>query len=561
MSYVSRATSSTNLDGAIYTRISPDGNLAYVLARSGTGRVSIYDISGRPAAPTLVGTTGAITGFNNEEGFEVHGGYAFVVNRASLGTSANNALFVFDVSDPQNPAYETKIQAGTANQMRSPWGLALSEDGSHAFTVSYQSGATGNRCYLHGFNITNPASPTVAGALDVTAATGVSAQFCTKLAVRNGVAYLAMIEGGIVTVDVSNPASLAYLGRTAGPGSRDEANIALSSDGKHAFVASSGAAGTFDVYNVETPSNPTHVTTLTNANLAASYGLSVRGNYAFVGADTAPAFTAIDVSNPANPVIADYISNASDLDEPGSAAFVGKYAIVPSYSLDALAIVDLGCDPLGGAATGTGGGQCSNPSSPEGTMMYNLDHCVMQFCDGVEWVAIGKEPPPCGCNPSPGDVCSDSTVYAGLSPDGNVPMYTTAADQGLFPWNNGNASGWTTTNQTSTVTGRDNTANLLTIDSDSNTGGTQAHLAAQACANLSVHEHNDWYLPALDELNVLYANRLTIGGFNTSGSDPAGFYWSSSEDGQVRTRHQRFSDGSQFEDGKHWDKQVRCVRR
>ncbi len=108
-------------------------------------------------------------------------------------------------------------------------------------------------------------------------------------------------------------------------------------------------------------------------------------------------------------------------------------------------------------------------------------------------------------------------------------MYTTAADEGGFAWNNGNSSGYTTTSQTSTTTGETNTTNLLTINSDSGTAGTQPHLAAQQCANSTANGHSDWYLPAKDELDVLYTQQYRDRGFNVSGSFPTGYYWSSSE--------------------------------
>jgi hypothetical protein len=171
------------------------------------------------------------------------------------------------------------------------------------------------------------------------------------------------------------------------------------------------------------------------------------------------------------------------------------------------------------------------------------------------------DPDPCADNPDPGDACADGSIYAGLSPDGNVKMYTTPADEGGIPWNNGNGSGFVTTSQTSAVTGEANTGNLITIDSDSGAGGTQPHQAAQACADLSAHGQTDWYLPAKDELNVLYTNRAAIGGFNTSGSYPAGLYWSSSEDNSFRAWRQNFSNSVQSVNNKDGGVSVRCVRR
>ena len=42
------------------------------------------------------------------------------------------------------------------------------------------------------------------------------------------------------------------------------------------------------------------------------------------------------------------------------------------------------------------------------------------------------------------------------------------------------------------------------------------------------HGHKDFRVPTKNELSVLFNNRAAIGGFNVTGSIPAGWYWSSS---------------------------------
>src|SRR5712691_7330547 len=85
----------------------------------------------------------------------------------------------------------------------------------------------------------------------------------------------------------------------------------------------------------------------------------------------------------------------------------------------------------------------------------------------------------------------DGTVYAGISPATNEPMYATPNDAPLTY----------TFNQ-----------------------------AQKYAAKLDAHGHHDWRVPTKGELNVLFQNRAAIGGFDESGSDPAGWYWSSSQD-------------------------------
>jgi hypothetical protein len=181
---------------------------------------------------------------------------------------------------------------------------------------------------------------------------------------------------------------------------------------------------------------------------------------------------------------------------------------------------------------------------------------------------------PTGC-PNIGNVCSDGSIYAGLSPDLNKAMYVTPCDAGMTwnvststctgtantrTWNDGSGS-WLdtpldncTSAQSTCRTGKHNSNFLATADS-AGAVGIQPHNAAQFCENLTAHGQTDWYLPARDELNVLYTNRTAIGGFALAG------YWSSSEVQQVTAWMQNFTSGVQASNNKPFTNRVRCVRR
>jgi Protein of unknown function (DUF1566) len=123
-----------------------------------------------------------------------------------------------------------------------------------------------------------------------------------------------------------------------------------------------------------------------------------------------------------------------------------------------------------------------------------------------------------------GSLVSDSTVYAGISPGTQKPMYTTKAD----------APG------------------VYTLDK-----------AAAYCSALNADSHKDWRLPTKAELNVLYQNRnrgQLKGTFNETGSGPAGWYWSSSQTDDICAWGQRFSDGDQYYYGRSYYSSLRCVR-
>jgi hypothetical protein len=116
------------------------------------------------------------------------------------------------------------------------------------------------------------------------------------------------------------------------------------------------------------------------------------------------------------------------------------------------------------------------------------------------------EPPP--PEPKVGDKMPDGTVLAGISPDTNKPMYATPADASL----------------------------TMTFNE-----------AQEYASKLAAHGHKDWRVPTKAELNVLFNNRVAIGGLEISGSNPAGWYWSASPGNRWDAWCQRFSDGAQHD--------------
>ena len=76
-----------------------------------------------------------------------------------------------------------------------------------------------------------------------------------------------------------------------------------------------------------------------------------------------------------------------------------------------------------------------------------------------------------------------------------------------------------------------------------------------------MHGQTDWYLPAKAELNVIYANRMAIGGFDLSGGSPSGYYWSSTEDYLATTWFQILINGSTSIAAKYFGFSVRCARK
>ncbi|NTW31336.1 MAG: DUF1566 domain-containing protein [Bacteroidetes bacterium] len=111
---------------------------------------------------------------------------------------------------------------------------------------------------------------------------------------------------------------------------------------------------------------------------------------------------------------------------------------------------------------------------------------------------------------------------------------------------------WTITGATGTAlgTGNANTNTIISIIGDGSYG-------AKMCSDLVLNGYSDWFLPSKDELNKVWTNRASIGGFSTS------HYWSSTEDISNAANgafKQLFSDGSMASNNKQSYLYVRCTR-
>jgi PKD repeat protein len=93
-------------------------------------------------------------------------------------------------------------------------------------------------------------------------------------------------------------------------------------------------------------------------------------------------------------------------------------------------------------------------------------------------------------------------------------------------------------------------ANTLKIVNGCSDAGT----AARLCHDLVLNGYNDWFLPSLFELNLLYQQKTVVGGFTT------GNYWSSFEYTATDAWDINFNSGYQSEDSKDNTYYVRAIR-
>lgn len=96
--------------------------------------------------------------------------------------------------------------------------------------------------------------------------------------------------------------------------------------------------------------------------------------------------------------------------------------------------------------------------------------------------------------------------------------------------------------------GQENTSDILSECNEQN-------IAAEICDNLHVNGFNDWYLPSVEELVLMFNLREQIGGFTENN------YWSSTEEDANTAWYVFFAGGSKHKYGKDAsDLKVRAVR-
>ena len=115
-------------------------------------------------------------------------------------------------------------------------------------------------------------------------------------------------------------------------------------------------------------------------------------------------------------------------------------------------------------------------------------------------------------------------------------------------WYNGS---YITTGATGTLIGTGNT-NTTKITTSSGTGS----YAAKICYDLVLNGYSDWFLPAKDELSLMYTNLklLNLGSFNSVN------YWSSTEYSSTSSYYVSFSSGLSYTSTKSNTFYVRAIR-
>ncbi len=142
-----------------------------------------------------------------------------------------------------------------------------------------------------------------------------------------------------------------------------------------------------------------------------------------------------------------------------------------------------------------------------------------------------------------------------LDATGQHGLIAATADQNTgIQWYNGTYR-YTGTAGDGLYTGAMNTAMIVATQMADNQSGS---FAAKVCADYSVTvggvTYGDWYLPSKYELNLLYLQKIAVGGFASA------YYWSSTEVNNSNAWKQTFDNGVQNNLSKLDSNRVRAVR-
>ncbi|MFM8838204.1 MAG: DUF1566 domain-containing protein, partial [Bacteroidota bacterium] len=143
--------------------------------------------------------------------------------------------------------------------------------------------------------------------------------------------------------------------------------------------------------------------------------------------------------------------------------------------------------------------------------------------------------------------------YAGgivfdLDSSGQHGLVCAPSNQGSFPWG---CPGTDIQNTSTAVgTGAINTAYIMG-------GCSERPIAASVCSDLVLNGYSDWYLPSMDELQMMYG-RLHLQGLG--GFLGNWWYWSSSQSHPYYAWSMYFGNGYVNGYGKYYYAQVRAVR-
>jgi len=166
----------------------------------------------------------------------------------------------------------------------------------------------------------------------------------------------------------------------------------------------------------------------------------------------------------------------------------------------------------------------SSNSPAAGTIRWNPSTVDFEGYDGSGWKSLtGLPSPPPPPSYQVGDFEDQGVVFF-VSPDGKTVKFVAIEEIS-------NGVQWSTPSNIN-VSGAESNLNGFQNSEDIANDNNLTSSAAEMCRSLNIGGHNDWYLPAINELESLLSVAPTIGQIirDNLGDSVSGFpHWSSTE--------------------------------
>lgn len=203
----------------------------------------------------------------------VDGDVAFLLSEYYL----NNRLYAFDISDPEHISMHDSYGFTT-------WVTGLDVANGLVYVANGDQG-------LQIIDANEPDDLQLAGQA--------AFEYALDVEVRGDLALVASGFDGLIAVDISDPTQPLVIGQHATPNSA----TGIAVDGDLAYVGVE-----FDGVAVVDITDPTQLSEVAYADLPGNFNvldISVRGGMVYVSGDSSPSVMALDVSDPAEPILVD----------------------------------------------------------------------------------------------------------------------------------------------------------------------------------------------------------------------------------------------------------------
>lgn len=270
---------------------------------------------------------------NDVVGLDVVGNYAYLA-------TDYGGLVIVDVSDPELPAYVSKLRLNNLN------GASTKETWDVIVIGSYAYLAAGKGMMV--VDVSDKANPIVRANMDL------GGSISQEIHISGNYAYVAMRDKGFSILDISDPLNPVEISRVTVGYDSGTLAYALEKKGDILYVGENGAQRV-SVYNVSNPTSPVllgSVPVVISSGTGSPRELYIEGDVLYASAGNGGLY-AFDITNPTSPV------QLLRIDKPPLEVNAKVWGVVPLYGSDftklaiisgdtsvGLYTVEISCDPM-----------------------------------------------------------------------------------------------------------------------------------------------------------------------------------------------------------------------